>query len=201
MADDLDNRIEESEELEEEQEIEMAPQSILGYIRFMRDPRNKRDRLSEMPRAMRSRVMRYVGTAALAFALGLGLIVVFRSPTLLVLPILVILATALMAYKAYLDGSRRQYVEIKGVVVRSDYQKSIVEAARKKVKKTMQADFSYHTFVMKKDEEYIRIQCKKAKELPQEGDAVKVTIHGNTKVYEDDGMTYLTDYISIERVA
>ena len=186
---------------EEDEYAELAPSSILGYIRFMRDKENKKYTFSDMPKIFKSKILKHLLLAVLAIGLGLAMLVVYKTFIALIIAGIVTVLLGILALRLYLIGSRKQYVQFKGVVVRSDYTKNVIEKAKNSLSKTVKADFRYNSFVVKTEDEYVRVNCNNPKELPQEGDAVKVTIPGNSKVYEEEGLTTITTYIDIERIA
>ena len=192
---------EQDDEEEDEEPVELAPSSILGYIRFMKDKENKKDTLSTMPKAFKSKIIKHLLLAVLTLGLGTAMLVIYQTLAALILAIIVAVILGILAFRLYLIGSRKQYVQFKGVVVRSDYTKNVIEKAKNSLSKTANADFRYNSFVVKTDDEYVRVNCNSPKELPQEGDAVKVTIPGSSKVYEEEGLTTITTYIDIERIA
>lgn len=186
---------------EEEDELVMAPSSPIAYLKFMLNKENRKDKLGDMPSQIRSKVNTGLFLGFLILVLGVALCIVYKNVRIGILPAILSVGMFILAFKNYLDGATRQYITIRGTVVRSDYTKSILEMAKRNAQKTAKADFNYRSFIMKKDDDYIKIQCRKAKELPQEGDKLKVLVHAKTGVYEEDGVVQLMGYISIERVA
>ena len=186
---------------EQEEPINQAPRDIRGYVRFMLDKKNRKDKLADMPSTLRGRVMRGIGIGVVCFALAIAMAIVYRNIRIAILPAIFGAAFLLLAGKHYLDGATRQYVQLRGTVVRSDYNKSVIAMARNAAKKTMKADIYYRSFIFQRGEEYIKVQCRKAKELPQVGDKVRVIVHVNAGVYEEEGMTQLMSYICVDRIA
>ena len=195
--------LEKAEDTEEQDDdyTELAPKTPIAYIKFMLDKENKKETYSSMPKTLQSKVFRYLVTLVITIALGIACIIVYKSLTMLWLAIAFSVVIAVLTLRLYLIGTRRQYVQFKGTVVRSDYTKSVIEATKNKLQKTMSGDFKYRTFIVKTEEEYVRVNCRKSKELPQEGDAVRVTLLASSTVYEEDGLTTISSYIDIERIA
>lgn len=192
----------ESEDYDDEQEpVELAPSSILGYIRFMRDKNNKKDTFATLPKSIKSKITRHLLLIAIILALGIATLIVSKTTAMLLVSAIIAAIMGVLAFRLYLIGTRRQYVQFQGIVVRSDYTKNVIEKAKNSLTKTVNADFRYNSFVVKTDDEYVRVNCNKTKELPQEGDAVRITIPGSSKVYEEEGLTTITTYIDIERIA
>lgn len=192
---------EDEEEDDQENVLNMAPTSIPAYIKFMMDKKNRKDKLGEMPSSIRGRIVRGIILMVALIAVGIAMAYVYKTPGLVILPVVLAVGMFFITLKNYLDGSTRQYVTLRGTVVRSDYAKSALAAAKNAAQKTARADFFYRSFIMKKDDEYIKINCRKARELPQEGDKVRVIVHARTSVYEEEGITELTNYICIDRIA
>lgn len=192
---------EESDSDEDDTYVDLAPSTPLAYIRFMRNKENKVYSMATMPKVFKSKILKHILLAALTLGLGIAMLIVYQSPIPMIVSGIVVVVLGLLAVRLYLIGSRKQYVQFKGIVVRSDYTKNVLEKAKNSLSKTVKADFRYNSFVVKTEDEYVRVNCNNPKELPQEGDAVKVTIPGNSKVYEEEGLTTITTYIDIERIA
>ncbi len=200
--DNLEEEMQFEQSEEENNGIVMAPSSISGYFSFMKDKNNRKDKYHQMPSAIRRRIFRSAAMVALCLILGVTAIIMRQSLSIVLMVFGMMLCFVLVFIKQYLDGATRQYVQLKGVVIRSDYEKNLAIATRNALRKTMQADFNYRTFFFKLEEgDIVKVRCRKSKELPQKGDAVKVTVHVKTGVNEDEGITELMNYIEIERVA
>lgn len=192
---------EESDDDEQEESLNMAPTAIPAYLKFMLDKDNRKDKLSQMPAPIRSRILRGLFLGIIILVLGVIMAIVYRNARILILPCIFSIVLFVSTLKNYLDGATRQYVTLRGTVVRSDYAKSALAAAKNAAQKTAKADFFYRSFIFKKDDEYIKINCRKARELPQEGDKVRVIVHARAGIYEDEGIIEMMSYISIDRIA
>ena len=74
---------------EEDEYAELAPSSILGYIRFMRDKENKKYTFSDMPKIFKSKILKHLLLAVLAIGLGLAMLVVYKTFIALIIGLLI----------------------------------------------------------------------------------------------------------------
>lgn len=194
---------EEETEQEEVQDVEMAPVDLIKRIKFYLDKKNRKDKYVYFPAVLKRQFTRYVLVGVGIAALAIFMCIMYKPDLMLIVPICLTLFCALMAYRTYLIGACKQYIEVKGEVVKSDYQENQAQYYRAAAKRITRADFNYRNFTLRRDtdddERLITVNCKTYKDLPKEGDTVRICLNMQTNVDELPNEIVINDYIGIER--
>lgn len=192
------------EESEESKDVEMAPVDLIKRIKFFLNKENRKDKYIYFPVPLKKLFTRYVLIAIALVGTGIFMCFVYRPDLMLLVPAALALFCGIMAYRTYLIGACRQYIEIKGEVVKSDYQDNQAQYYRAAAKRMTRADFNYRNFTLQRDDEteddrLIVVSCKTYKDLPREGETVRVLMNMQTIVDEMPNEIIVRDYIGIEK--
>lgn len=203
-TEELDEEIEELQEQEEQEEVEMAPVDLIKRIKFFLNKKNRKDKYVFFPFSLKKLFTRYVLVGIGLVATGIFMSVVYKPDFMLLVPACLAVFCALMAYRIYLIGACKQYIEIKGEVLKSDYQENQAQYYRAAAKRMTRADFNLRNFTLQREDEtdddrLIVVSCKTYKDLPREGETVRIFLNMQTTVDEMPSEIIIRDYIGIEK--
>lgn len=188
---------------DEAEEVEMAPVDLFKRINFFLNRENRKDKYVDFPNPIRKQFTKFLFIAIACAVLSVTFCFVYQRPLTIVVPACLALVCGLMAYRNYLLGACRQYITVKGEVVKSDYQENQVQYFRSAANKATRADFNYRNFTVERlnsdDERLVTVQCKTYKDIPQEGQRVVIYVNMQSSVEENKNEIIIRDYIGIER--
>ena len=198
-----DDELSDEEESKTTEPVEMAPVDIFKRIKFLLNKENHKDKYIYFPVPIKKIFTKYVMLGIACFALAIMISVLYRTPLMSICPLIIMFACIFFAYRTYLYGTCKQYIEIKGNVVKSDYAENQAQYYRAAAKRMTRADFDYRSFTLMQedgDDRRIVVNCKTYKDLPREGDKVCVCLDMQTYVDELPNEVVIREYIGITKI-